>query len=56
MVKLLLNEGDRITHKQYGSGTVTKIDPSDIDMRYRVLFDDGSKAWLANWQIVKEVV
>lgn len=55
MVRLLLQVGSRVDHKIYGLGTVEKIDEKDVNFRYLIVFDDGSKSWLANWQILKEV-
>lgn len=48
-------QGDRVKHKKFGSGTILKHDPKDVDYTYLVEFDDGSKAWFAKWQLNKEV-
>ena len=55
MIKILLKIGDRIVHKTYGEGAVKDIDKNDVNFRYLIVFDDGSKSWLANWQVQKEV-
>jgi len=54
--KLLLKVGEQIEHKYFGKGDVVKVDPNDMNLRYLIHFEDGSKSWLANWQVQKEVL
>lgn len=56
LIKLLLKVGEQIEHKYFGKGDVVKVDPNDTNLRYLIHFEDGSKSWLANWQVQKEVL
>lgn len=47
--------GSRVSHFRHGSGVVTNIDPMDMHFRYNVRFDDGTKAWLDDNSLSKEV-
>lgn len=37
--------GDKVMSKKYGVGVVTDVNPYDMDFRYNVFFEDGTRVW-----------